>query len=233
MSVFRGEGVRGRVVARVALAAVVVVATVLAARSGDTLVFSVLTVAISSGVGAFLIDRRPRNVVGWLVLAIGLTNLAFTMLALAVIDHFGRRMLMLVGSLGYIVSLAATAWAFYTYGREFTSTGSVIVLVSLMVFIASHAFGQGAVIWVFISEIFPNAVRARGAALGSFTHWIMNALISWTFPLVAKEIGQPGAGIPFAFFAAMMLVQLFVVGWFFPETKQVALEDMDKKIKAN
>ncbi|MEX0613987.1 MAG: MFS transporter, partial [Pirellulales bacterium] len=157
---------------------------------------------------------------------IGLTNLVFTMLALAVIDRFGRRMLMLVGSVGYIVSLAATAWAFYTYGTQFTSTGGVIVLVSLMVFIASHAFGQGAVIWVFISEIFPNAVRARGVALGCFTHWIMNALISWTFPIIARESG----GHAFAFYAAMMVLQLIWVLVWMPETKGVPLEEIQKHL---
>ncbi|MFZ4696194.1 MAG: MFS transporter, partial [Verrucomicrobiia bacterium] len=88
--------------------------------------------------------------------------------------------------------------------------------------VVCHAFGQGAVIWVFISEIFPTAVRSKGQTLGSFTHWFMAMLVSWTFPLVARELGQPHAGLPFAFFAAMMVVQLFVVGLFFPETKQVA-----------
>ena len=140
---------------------------------------------------------------------VGITNLVFTMLALSVIDRFGRRTLMLVGSIGYIVSLSATAWAFYAYGTEFTPTGSRVVLISLLVFIASHAFGQGAVIWVFISEIFPNRVRARGQALGSFTHWIMAAVISWTFPMFAEASG----GHVFAFYAAMMVLQLIWVIW--------------------
>jgi len=119
---------------------------------------------------------------------------------MTVIDYFGRKALMLVGSVGYLVSLGTVAWAFYTYGTEFTATGNVIVLGALMLFIASHAFGQGAVIWVFLSEIFPNRVRARGQALGSFTHWFMCALISWTFPVIADVSG----GHAFAFFAAMM-----------------------------
>jgi sugar porter (SP) family MFS transporter len=157
---------------------------------------------------------------------IGLTNLVFTMLALLVIDHFGRRRLMIVGSIGYIVSLATTAWAFHTYGTQFTSTGGWIVLVSLMVFIAAHAFGQGAVIWVFISEIFPNAVRARGAALGSFTHWIMNALITWTFPIVADASGA----YAFAFYAAMMVLQLVWVLVWMPETKGVPLEEIEHRL---
>ncbi|MGC8640769.1 MAG: sugar porter family MFS transporter, partial [Isosphaeraceae bacterium] len=114
--------------------------------------------------------------------AVGGTNMIFTMLAMTVIDHFGRRKLMIAGSIGYIVSLTTTAWAFYTYGTHFTTVGSIIVLCSLLAFIGSHAFSQGAVIWVFISEIFPNRVRARGQALGSLTHWTMATLIALTFP---------------------------------------------------
>lgn len=158
--------------------------------------------------------------------AVGTTNLVFTMLALAVIDHFGRKKLMIVGSIGYILSLGATAAAFYVYGTEFTTTGGIVVLVSLLVFIASHAFGQGAVIWVFISEIFPNRVRARGQALGSFTHWFMAAAISWTFPMFADWSG----GYTFAFYAAMMVLQLLWVLRIMPETKGVPLEQIQKKL---
>lgn len=158
--------------------------------------------------------------------AVGGTNLVFTMAALVVIDHFGRRKLMLVGSVGYIISLSTTAWAFYTYGTAFTARGSLVVLMSLLMFIASHAFGQGAVIWVFISEIFPNRVRARGQALGSFTHWFMAALISWTFPVIAQVSG----GHTFAFYAAMMGLQLLWVLLVMPETKGVPLEEIQKKL---
>lgn len=158
--------------------------------------------------------------------AVGGTNLVLTMLALLVIDHFGRRNLMLVGSLGYIISLGTTAWAFYTYGTQFTDAGSWLVLISLLVFIASHAFGQGAVIWVFISEIFPNRVRARGQALGSFTHWFMAALISWTFPVIAAASG----GHTFAFYTLCMIGQLIWVIWVMPETKGVSLEQIQKKL---
>jgi sugar porter (SP) family MFS transporter len=194
--------------------------------------------------------------------AVGGTNLLFTMAALVVIDHFGRRKLMLVGSIGYILSLAATAWAFYTYGDEFRASadavkaletveetladpgtiaalqntasqaidaaagGGSVVLISLLVFIASHAFGQGAVIWVFISEIFPNRVRARGQALGSFTHWFMAAAITWTFPKIAE---WSGAHV-FAFYAAMMVLQLVWVLFVMPETKGVPLEQIQKKL---
>jgi len=151
---------------------------------------------------------------------VGATNLAFTMLAMTIIDHFGRKRLMLVGSLGYITSLSTVAWAFYT------DQGGVIVLASFMLFIASHAFGQGAVIWVFISEIFPNRVRARGQALGSFTHWFMCALIAWTFPMLAARTGAH----VFAFYAAMMVLQLVWVIFFMPETKGVPLEEIQLKL---
>lgn len=158
--------------------------------------------------------------------AVGATNLIFTMAALLIIDHFGRRRLMLVGSIGYILSLGTTAWAFYTYGTAFDSTGSTVVLLSLLVFIASHAFGQGAVIWVFISEIFPNRVRAKGQALGSSTHWIMAAAISWTFPMIAERSG----GHTFAFYGAMMVLQLIWVIKYMPETKQVPLEEIQQRL---
>jgi sugar porter (SP) family MFS transporter len=158
--------------------------------------------------------------------AVGGTNLVLTMAALVVIDHFGRKKLMLIGSIGYILSLSATAWAFYSYGTEFDETGSWVVLISLLVFIASHAFGQGAVIWVFLSEIFPNRVRARGQALGSFTHWIMAALISWTFPMIAEISGAH----TFAFYAICMVGQLFWVLFLMPETKGISLESIQKKM---
>jgi len=151
---------------------------------------------------------------------VGVTNLIFTMAAMGIIDHFGRKKLMLVGSIGYIVSLGATAWAFYT------DSGGFYVLIGLLVFIASHAFGQGAVIWVFISEVFPNRVRARGQALGSFTHWFMAAVISWTFPMIASKSG----GHAFAFYAICMIAQLLWVILVMPETKGISLEKIQKKL---
>lgn len=157
---------------------------------------------------------------------IGIVNMIFTISAMLLIDHYGRKKLMIVGSIGYIVSLAATALTFYKYGTEFSDTGSIVVLVSLLVFISSHAFGQGAVIWVFISEIFPNKVRARGQALGSFTHWVMAAIISWVFPMVAEWSG----GHVFIFFAICMVAQLVWVLTKMPETKNISLEDMEKKL---
>ena len=151
---------------------------------------------------------------------IGLVNLVFTMAALTVIDRFGRRNLMLVGSIGYIVSLSAVAYSFYT------GTGGALLLAGFVVFIAAHAFGQGAVIWVFISEIFPNRVRARGQALGSFTHWIMAAAISWTFPMIAAKSG----GHTFAFYALCCVGQLIWVLRVMPETKGVSLEEIQKRL---
>ena len=158
-------------------------------------------------------------------IAVGGTLFLFTILALPVIDRFGRRTLMLVGSIGYILSLASAALIFYTYGTEFDQTGSVVILVSILVFIASHAFGQGTVIWVFLSEIFPNRVRARGQALGSFTHWFMAFIISWTFPIIAEISG----GHIFTFYAVCMIGQLYWVIKVMPETKGITLEEIQKK----
>jgi MFS family permease len=151
---------------------------------------------------------------------IGFTNLIFTMAALVVIDHFGRKKLMLVGSIGYIISLSVVAWGFYS------GTGGLIVLVGFIVFIAAHAFGQGAVIWVFISEIFPNTLRARGQALGSFTHWIMAAVISQTFPMFAEQLGWR----IFAIYGLCMVGQLLWVLLVMPETKGVPLEEIQKQL---
>lgn len=158
--------------------------------------------------------------------AVGGTSLIFTMIAMAIIDHFGRKKLMYFGSIGYIISLTTVTVVFYQYGTEFTSTGSQLVLAGLLLFIASHAFGQGAVIWVFISEIFPNRVRARGQALGSFTHWVFAAAISWIFP----EIADISGGFAFAVFAFMMVLQLLFVIFMMPETKGVPLEEIQKKL---
>ena len=159
--------------------------------------------------------------------AVGGTNLVFTMLAMLIIDNFGRQKLMLVGSIGYILSLGTTAWAFYTYGTNFNATGGLVVLISLLVFIASHAFGQGAVIWVFIGEVFPNRVRARGQALGCSVHWVMAALISWTFPVIADQLG---GGNTFAFYAVMMIGQLVWVLVVMPETKGIPLEEIQRRL---
>lgn len=157
---------------------------------------------------------------------LGGINIVLTILAMSVIDKFGRKKLMLIGSIGYLISLSTVAWAFHTYGNDFTNNGSIVVLGGLLLFIASHAFGQGAVIWVFLSEIFPNKVRAKGQALGTFTHWFMAAIISWTFPMFAEISG----GYTFTFYAVCMVGQLFWVIYIMPETKGVSLENIQKKL---
>jgi len=154
-------------------------------------------------------------------IAVGGTNLVFTLIGMSLIDWVGRRQLIIWGCYGYIASLSTIAWAFYHYTGHFDQTGSLTILISLLIFQASHAFSQGAVIWVFISEIFPNAVRAKGQSLGSATHWFMAAAISWMFPVVAE---WSGAGA-FAFFAAMMVVQLLFAWKIMPETRGRRLED--------
>jgi SP family arabinose:H+ symporter-like MFS transporter len=152
--------------------------------------------------------------------AIGATNLLFTMLAMSIIDRVGRRVLLLIGSVGTAASLAGVAAVFWTGRHE----GWLLWL--LIGFIAAFAFSQGSVIWVYIGEVFPTAVRAKGQGLGSATHWIMNALISFLFPVVAAS----SKAAPFVFFAAMMVLQFFVVLFVYPETKNIALEDMEKKL---
>jgi SP family arabinose:H+ symporter-like MFS transporter len=153
--------------------------------------------------------------------AIGATNLVFTMIAMSVIDKVGRKTLLLIGSVGTALCLAGVAAIFLTGRHE-----SLLVWM-LIGYIAFFAFSQGAVIWVYISEVFPNRVRAKGQSLGSFSHWIMNALISWTFPSMAASSG----GYPFVFFSVMMVLQFFVVMFFYPETKGISLEEMQKKLK--
>ena len=152
---------------------------------------------------------------------IGLINLIFTLIGLTLIDKYGRKILMQVGSYGLIATLALVAISFFT-GRVGLS-----VPFYLFGFIAFFSFSQGAVIWVFISEIFPNEVRAHGQALGSFTHWFMAALIAFIFPYFAETFG---GGITFSFFALMMILQLLFVWKMMPETKGVSLEDLQKRL---
>ena len=151
------------------------------------------------------------------------------MLAMTVIDKFGRKKLLLIGSVGMIVFLGLTANAFMT-----GLSGNSHVLLYLIGFIAFFAFSQGAVIWVFISEIFPNSVRSQGGSLGSFTHWIMAAIISWTFPIIVEKPGHPedtsGAGYFFVFFSVMMFVQLIFIWRVMPETKGKSLEQIQKDL---
>jgi sugar porter (SP) family MFS transporter len=155
--------------------------------------------------------------------AIGATNLLFTIIAMSVIDRLGRKKLLLTGAAGTGICLAGVAAIFVTGQNE------QMLLWLLVAFIAFFAFSQGAVIWVYLSEVFPNVVRAKGQSLGSFTHWIMNFGISLVFPVLAAKSGA----IPFGFFAAMMAIQIFVVWRFYPETSGVTLEEMQKRMEAS
>jgi sugar porter (SP) family MFS transporter len=155
---------------------------------------------------------------------IGAANLLFTLLAMTVIDKFGRKTLLLIGSLGMIVFLGLTAYAFHDVAHVGKN-----VLFYLIGFIAFFAFSQGAVIWVFISEIFPNSVRSQGGSLGSFTHWIMAAIIAWTFPLIV-EGSALGGFYSFVFYGVMMLVQLLFIWKVMPETKGRSLEEIQQEL---
>ncbi len=149
---------------------------------------------------------------------IGVTNLIFTFVGLWLIDRLGRRTLLYIGSFGYIASLGLCAWAFFT-------ENFAIVPACIFAFIAAHAVGQGAVIWVFISEIFPNRHRAAGQSLGSFTHWIFAALLTLFFPGAAATFAP---GYVFLFFCLMMVLQLIWVKVMVPETRGVPLEEVQK-----
>ena len=152
--------------------------------------------------------------------AVGATNLLFTIIAMSVIDRIGRKKLLLIGSIGTAVALAGVAAIFLSGAHQ------DLLVWCLVMFIAFFAFSQGAVIWVYLSEVFPTRVRAKGQSLGSFTHWIMNAAISGIFPVLAERSG----GVPFLFFAVMMVVQFFVVLTTYPETKGYTLEEMQKQL---
>lgn len=151
---------------------------------------------------------------------IGLTNLVFTFVGLWLIDRLGRRTLLFIGSFGYIASLGLTAWAFFSEHYS-------IVPGCIFAFIAAHAVGQGAVIWVFISEIFPNRYRAQGQSLGSSTHWVFAALLTTFFPKLVESFPP---GYVFAFFCFMMVLQLLWVKFMVPETRGVPLEEMQRKL---
>jgi len=147
----------------------------------------------------------------------------FTLIAMTIIDRIGRKTLLLVGAIGTSVCLGGVAAVFASGAHE-------NLLVWLLIgFIAFFAFSQGAVIWVYLSEVFPTSVRAKGQSLGSFTHWVMNAAVSWIFPILAAS----SRSIPFVFFSAMMVVQFFVVLFIYPETKGVTLEEMEEKLAAS
>lgn len=160
-------------------------------------------------------------------ISIGIVNLVFTLLGIRLIDQLGRRQLMKIGSWGYIISLAMVAWCFYS------GASSNLLLTFILVFIAAHAVGQGAVIWVFISEIFPNRVRSYGQSWGTGTHWVFAAAITLITPLFLdadKGIFKDNPWPIFVFFAVMMVFQLLFVLFMMPETKGVSLEQMEEQL---
>ena len=160
-------------------------------------------------------------------ISIGIVNLVFTFVGVWLIDRLGRKQLMKIGSLGYIISLGMVGWCFYT------GAGPVLLLTFILIFIASHAIGQGAVIWVFISEIFPNKVRAFGQSWGTGTHWVFAAIITLITPIFLdadKGIFKDNPWPIFLFFAGMMVLQLLFVLFMMPETKGISLEALSDKL---
>lgn len=160
-------------------------------------------------------------------IAIGGINLIFTFVGLYLIDRTGRKNLLIIGGIGYIISLSMVAYAFYA------SSGALFLMSFLLLFIAAHAVGQGAVIWVFIAEIFPNKSRAMGQSFGASVHWIFAALITLLMPVFLDEkegIVKDSPWLIFAFFAAMMILQMIWILTRFPETKGVSLEEIQKKL---
>ena len=154
-------------------------------------------------------------------IGIGVTNLLFTVLGVFLIDRLGRKTLMYIGSIGYIISLGLVSAAFFLHWE------GLAVPMFLFLFIASHAIGQGAIIWVFISEIFPNNLRASGQSFGTSTHWVLAAIIPSLVPILFSTIG---AGVVFLVFTIMMVFQLLFVIFLMPETKGISLEELSKKL---
>ena len=152
--------------------------------------------------------------------AVGGMNLLATFLGMAMIDRLGRKTLLLIGSVGTAACLFGVSWVFFTNSHQSS------LLWFLVAYIAFFAISQGAVIWVYIGEVFPNRVRSKGQSVGSSSHWIMNAFIAFTFPQVAKSSGA----YPFVFFGAMMVLQFFIVMFFYPETKGYTLEEMQHRL---
>ena len=197
-------------------------------------IFLAVTIAVFcqlSGINAvlyylndiFAAAGASANSGGLQTVAVGATNLIFTSLAMLVIDKVGRRVLLLIGSVGMAATLLGIAVIFHTQlHRE--------LLVWLLIgYCASFSFSLGAVVWVYISEVFPNGVRAKGQTLGSVAHWIMNAIIAIAFPMLAAR----SSAYPFVFFAAMMIVQFLIVLFVFPETKNVSLEEMQLRMSSS
>jgi sugar porter (SP) family MFS transporter len=159
-------------------------------------------------------------------ISVGATNLLFTFVALFLIDKYGRRTLLMLGSVGMVFFLGMLSKSFFT--ENYSDLGGYGVMIYLMGFIAFFAFSQGAVLWVVISEIFPNKVRSQGQALGSFTHWIFAAALIWGFPVINNTVG---GGISFGFFAVMMVLHFFFAWKVLPETKGKSLEEIQQELK--
>jgi MFS family permease len=151
---------------------------------------------------------------------VGVTNLVMTLVAMAVIDRVGRKALLLIGSVTFVLSHSLAAWVFYTHAQGW------VVIAAMMGVVGSHAYSQGAVVWVMIGELLPNAVRASGSAIVCFLVWVLCAGVSWSFPVVAKASGA----YAFGFFALMMVLQFFLVWKYLPETKGISLEELEKKL---
>ena len=201
-------------------------------RKYKHIIFLAFTIALFnqfSGINAFLYYSKRIFVEAGLAdqaallgsIGIGVANLIFTLLGMYFIDRIGRKKLMIIGSIGYIISLLFVALAF------FYSWSGMVVPISLFVFIGAHAIGQGSVIWVFISEIFPNHVRSFGQSIGTSTHWVLAFIIPASVPLLIANIG---AGAMFMIFAVMMVFQLIWVIYVMPETKGVTLEELEKQL---
>jgi sugar porter (SP) family MFS transporter len=151
---------------------------------------------------------------------VGLTNLVMTLIAMTLIDRIGRKALLLVGSVTFVISHGLAAWVFWTHAQGW------VVIVALMGIVGSHAYSQGAVVWVIINELLPNAIRASGASAVCFLMWLLCAAVSWSFPVVAAASGA----FAFGFFGAMMVLQFILVWKFLPETKGVSLEELQKRL---
>ena len=175
----------------------------------------------------FEMTGMNTNISYLLPILIGLTKVIVLIIAMSFIDRFGRRSLMIVGSVGLIIFMSLIAWTFY--GKHFDGPGILYFLLGYMFF---FGLSDGIVIWVFISEIFPNSIRSKGQSLGSFTHWFFAVIISWTFP-VAINSPSIGPGNVFMFFAVMMFIQLLFSWKLMPETKGKSLEQIQKDLKIN
>lgn len=151
---------------------------------------------------------------------VGLTNLVMTLVGMALIDRVGRKVLLLVGSVTFVISHSLAAWVFATH------TQGWIVIVAMMGVVGSHAYSQGAVVWVLINELLPNAVRASGSAVACFFMWVLCAAVGWVFPVIAKTSGS----MAFGFFALMMVAQFILVAKFLPETKGASLEELQTRL---